>query len=164
MATLPTPPRHSYTQAQLNQPRGFHFPQTFPSSPVSPVVPLRRIFPFQSSISRPTILPAALTTPTFLTGSLLPSSTQYSPVLLPYYSVERYSIPLLLCGTLPCSPTTSWILPHFPTTLPDCVSSNGPQPGEENYSGPSLDRFPPSPAWQYQYQCQCERRALQPQT
>ena len=69
VATLPTPPRHSYTQAQLNQPRRFHFTQTFPSPPV-PQSPQSKTttfgsFPLQSSISRPT----TLTTPSWPAAS-----------------------------------------------------------------------------------------------
>ena len=81
VATLPTPPRHSYTQAQPNNladstfPRHSSAPQfpslpTYYSSPVSPhtTVPqsphiLRRSFPLQSSTSRP----STLTTTTYHT-------------------------------------------------------------------------------------------------
>ena len=58
---------------------------------------------------------------------------------------RQYSTSLLLCGTLPYLPTTLQNYTWFPTTLPGCVSSNGPQAGEETYSRPPLDRFPPSP-------------------
>ena len=74
---------------------------------------------------------------------LLHLSDQQPPTQ--FYTVQSSPTSLLLCGTLPYFPTTLQNYTLFPTTLPGCVSSNGPQAGEETYSRPPLDRFPPSP-------------------